>query len=194
MKRRTVLTEAEADQVADVLSQHRTFVENVARQHSSHPKDVPDIIQEVAVRVCQSLNGFRGESEIQTWLYRVTVSAAVDHYRSERRQGRVRERVAAIESAGNHHTSVYVPNEQDLSSAIPEVARTRLAHRPNYEEQVHTSQRLTALKDAVERLRPRQQEVMRDELSGSSVKNSKATRHRAIQRLRTMLATDPRLG
>lgn len=78
-QRRAQLTPADQDRVAEVFQTHRRFLENVARQHAPSPDHVPDIVQAVGMKMCQSLNGFRGESELQTWLYRVTVNTARDH-------------------------------------------------------------------------------------------------------------------
>ncbi len=44
-----------------------------------------DITQQVFLKIFTSLENFRGEAEITTWLYRVTVNACVDEQRKARR-------------------------------------------------------------------------------------------------------------
>lgn len=41
--------------------------------------DAPDLTQTVFLKVSQSLDGFRGESSLGTWLYRIATNTAHDH-------------------------------------------------------------------------------------------------------------------
>ncbi|HKJ91851.1 MAG TPA: RNA polymerase sigma factor [Longimicrobiales bacterium] len=51
------------------------------------PQDAEEVTQDVLVRLYRNLAGFRGESRLTTWLYRVTRNAAADHRRAARRHG-----------------------------------------------------------------------------------------------------------
>lgn len=44
--------------------------------------DAEDICQEVFVKVSNALSGFRGESSLSTWIYRIATNTAHDHIRS----------------------------------------------------------------------------------------------------------------
>jgi RNA polymerase sigma-70 factor (ECF subfamily) len=44
--------------------------------------DAEDVCQEVFVKVDRALPGFRGESSLATWIYRIATNAALDHVRS----------------------------------------------------------------------------------------------------------------
>ena len=44
-----------------------------------------DITQQVFLKIFTSLENFRGEAEITTWLYRVTVNACIDEQRKARK-------------------------------------------------------------------------------------------------------------
>ena len=51
------------------------------------PNDAEEVAQEVFVRVFRSLAGFRGDSALSTWIYRLTVNAALSYLaRRGRRQ------------------------------------------------------------------------------------------------------------
>ena len=41
--------------------------------------DAPDLTQTVFLKVSQSLDGFRGESSLSTWIYRIALNTALDH-------------------------------------------------------------------------------------------------------------------
>lgn len=168
------MTQRDAARVEAVYTEHRRFIENVARQHAYSPDAVPDIVQTVAVQLCKGLNSFRGGSELSTWIYRITVNAARDNYRAEAKHKRAVEAVTLREIE---------PIEDPDESAID-------------------NQRLGALQDAIDRLRPTYRGALRQQLRNqahatpvvSEVKEStlKSRRFRARQLLRESLADDPR--
>ncbi len=43
--------------------------------------DSEDVTQEVFLKVNAALNGFRGDSSLSTWIYRIATNAAMDHLR-----------------------------------------------------------------------------------------------------------------
>jgi RNA polymerase sigma factor (sigma-70 family) len=170
MNERTKLTEDDADRVADIFRRHRPFVENVARQHSPHPQDVPDIVQDVGLKVCTGLNGFRGDAEITTWLYRVTVNTARDYFRRETRQ------VIAVREA----LQATIQPDQEIID-------------PPQDQLVAFGERRAALMDAVRQLRPAQQRVIRNEITTGHVLSdarARSARFRAIRELRNILVKD----
>ena len=50
--------------------------------------DADDITQEVFIQVYRSVSSFKGDSKFSTWLYRITVSKALDHEKKKKRQKR----------------------------------------------------------------------------------------------------------
>ena len=49
------------------------------------PVLMDDALQDAAIKAYQSLRGFRGESEVGTWLYRIAYTTCLDYLRRERR-------------------------------------------------------------------------------------------------------------
>ena len=43
--------------------------------------DAEDVAQEAFVKISRSLDGFRGESRLSTWIYRIATNTAMDHLR-----------------------------------------------------------------------------------------------------------------
>jgi RNA polymerase sigma factor (sigma-70 family) len=50
--------------------------------------DAEDITQEVFVEVYRSINGFKGESKLSTWIYRIAITKSLDHLRGKKRKKR----------------------------------------------------------------------------------------------------------
>ncbi len=50
--------------------------------------EAEDVAQETFLKAGKSLNGFRGESSLSTWIYRIATNAAMDHLRKPGNQNR----------------------------------------------------------------------------------------------------------
>ncbi len=178
MAKRTQLTDDEAARVSAVFTTHQTFIEAVAARHAPTPADVPDIVQSVGVKMCIGLNGFRSESEITTWLYRITVNAARTHYKREYSFERTRATAAVQSSLGNDGPAVGLADDATLDP----------------DDQVEANERLQALEEALAQLLPAEQDAIRYKLQDRGVlSSSRWDRYRGMRRLRRLLADDPRL-
>lgn len=50
--------------------------------------EAEDVTQDVFVKAFESINGFKGESKLSTWLYRITITKSLDYLRSRKRKKR----------------------------------------------------------------------------------------------------------
>jgi RNA polymerase sigma-70 factor (ECF subfamily) len=48
--------------------------------------DAEDITQEVFIKVYEKIDGFKGTSQLSTWIYRITVNKALDFEKKKKRQ------------------------------------------------------------------------------------------------------------
>ena len=46
------------------------------------PEEAEDVVQEVFEKVNRSLDGFKGQSKLSTWIYRIATNTAIDRLRS----------------------------------------------------------------------------------------------------------------
>lgn len=91
-----------------VMDLYQDMVYNTAISIVQNPDDADDITQEVFVQVYLSINSFKGESKLSTWLYRITISKALDHEKKKKRK----KRFAFIQSLfGNHDAEQLHPVE-----------------------------------------------------------------------------------
>ncbi len=71
-----------------VMDLYQDMVYNTAISIVQNADDADDITQEVFVQVYLSVNSFKGESKLSTWLYRITISKALDHEKKKNRKKR----------------------------------------------------------------------------------------------------------
>jgi len=71
-----------------IVDTWKDMVYNTALSIVQQEEDAEDVTQEVFVQVYQSIEGFKRESKFSTWLYRITLSKAMDHERRKKRKKR----------------------------------------------------------------------------------------------------------
>src|SRR5690242_9812774 len=81
-----------------VLNEYAPRIYNLARRLVNNDADAEDVTQDVLLQVIRKLDTFRGESAFSTWLYRVTVNAALAYRRkrAHHEQGRVYEEMGEL--------------------------------------------------------------------------------------------------
>jgi len=62
-----------------VFRDYAPRIYNIARRMLGNDADAEDVTQDVLLQVVRKLDTFRGDSQIATWLHRVTVNAALAH-------------------------------------------------------------------------------------------------------------------
>ena len=71
-----------------LVDEWQDMVYNTALGIVQNADDADDITQEVFIQVYQSVSSFKGESKFSTWLYRITLSKALDHEKKKKRKKR----------------------------------------------------------------------------------------------------------
>lgn len=71
-----------------IVEEYQDLVYNTAIGIVQNEEDAEDVAQEAFVQVYQSIHNFKGESKLSTWLYRITVTKALDHERKKKRKKR----------------------------------------------------------------------------------------------------------
>ncbi|MBN1185022.1 MAG: RNA polymerase sigma factor [Bacteroidales bacterium] len=60
-----------------IVSENSERIKRICRYYNSNPEDQKDMYQEVLVNIWKSLENFRGDSAISTWIYRVAVNTSL---------------------------------------------------------------------------------------------------------------------
>ena len=64
-----------------LVERHRVMVYRVAFQFAGNHHDAEDIAQDVFIKVYRSLDKFRQDAQLTSWLYRIAMNACIDHRR-----------------------------------------------------------------------------------------------------------------
>jgi RNA polymerase sigma-70 factor, ECF subfamily len=64
-----------------LVERHRSMVYRVAYQFAGNHHDAEDIAQEVFIKVYRSLERFRQDAQLSSWMYRIVMNACIDHRR-----------------------------------------------------------------------------------------------------------------
>jgi RNA polymerase sigma-70 factor (ECF subfamily) len=73
---------------ADLVRRHQDRVYGMALRTTGQPEDAEDLAQEVFLSVFRGLEGFKGDAQFTTWLYRIAWNRCADWLRRNRKPGR----------------------------------------------------------------------------------------------------------
>ena len=80
------MTEAQQQQIFQQwLQQYKALIFKVVRAYAFTAMDQEDLFQEIIIQVWKSIPGFRGESAVTTWLYRIALNTAIKWIKKERK-------------------------------------------------------------------------------------------------------------
>lgn len=93
------MTDEEREQIfLQWQCQHRGILLKVARSFAVSQGDQEDLLQEILIRLWQSIDGFEGQAKPSTWIYRVALNTAMAWQRGEHRRRRRMEKVVAMDA------------------------------------------------------------------------------------------------
>lgn len=72
-----------------IIKENKEKISNICRYYSSNEDDYKDIYQEVLINIWKSIENFRGDSQLSTWVYRVSVNTALGFAKKEIRRKKI---------------------------------------------------------------------------------------------------------
>lgn len=103
-----------------VLSFCRRHVFNIAYSFVGRTEDAEDLAQEALLQVYRRISSFRGDSDLSTWVYRVTVNVCVGKLRRRRPQP------ASLDEIG---CDPAMPTADDPSPLVLDAERQRVVRQ-----------------------------------------------------------------
>lgn len=72
-----------------LIAQYKSVVINTCYRFLLNKEDAEDVSQEVFIEVFQSIPSFRGDAQLSTWIYRITVTKCLDALKKRNRKKRI---------------------------------------------------------------------------------------------------------
>jgi RNA polymerase sigma-70 factor (ECF subfamily) len=180
--RRLIAASLEGDPAAfgELVRRYQDRLYNTVYRLLDNADDAQDVVQDAFVNAYQSLDGFKGDSQFFTWLYRIAVNTAISHKRKQRL-------TLSIDSGRNGERQVEPPDDSDASR--PEHALERAEEERRVQQALN---RLSAEHRAVLILKDmegQKYEAMA-EILGVPIGTIRSRLHRARTELRELLEQD----
>jgi RNA polymerase sigma-70 factor (ECF subfamily) len=182
------IQQGDGEAFARLFEQNRVKLLALAYRLTSSTADAEDVVQDAFVSSWRHHDQFQGASRPSTWLYRVTFNAALMRLRTRRRKG-----ADSLDALG-----------AGVAEAL--VQRAASDDGVDADELLEARDRREAVREALTRLKPQDQELMRlrygDDLdtddvaalTGMSASAVKTRLHRARHALRDVISDDVRFN
>ena len=112
----------DADAFEELYRQHARRLYGLALRMVGSAEEAEDLLQDVFLQVHRKLPGFRGDSTLATWLYRLMMNHCLDHLRG--RQTKMRRMTDSLDEEGASEPMAVTPaippavSRLDLERAI----------------------------------------------------------------------------
>jgi RNA polymerase sigma-70 factor (ECF subfamily) len=89
---------SERDRIfGDWLESHKETLFKVVRAYAFEHADRQDLFQEMAIQVWRSVDAYRGDSSVRTWMYRIALNAAISWTRKQDRHQRGKQPLEVVD-------------------------------------------------------------------------------------------------
>jgi RNA polymerase sigma-70 factor (ECF subfamily) len=129
-----------------LVERHRTMVYRVAYQFAGNHHDAEDIAQDVFIKVYRSLDRFRFDAQLTSWLYRIAMNACIDHKRRHSPAGWAPFNEEAELEMANTPADGPGPEDQAYGLQLGEVLEGEIARLPPGQRLVFTMRHHEGLK------------------------------------------------
>jgi RNA polymerase sigma-70 factor (ECF subfamily) len=80
------ILDGDNDAFAELYFRYEKYIFAVAKRIVKLDQDAEEVTQDVFYRVLKGLSGFKGESKLSSWLYRITQNLSLNRIRDQRRE------------------------------------------------------------------------------------------------------------
>jgi RNA polymerase sigma-70 factor (ECF subfamily) len=129
-----------------LVERHRAMVYRLAFQFAGNHYDAEDIAQDVFIKVYRSLERFRYDAQLTSWLYRIVMNACIDYRRRQMPAGSAPFTEDAELKMANTREERPGPEEQTYGGQLGDVLAAQIARLPPGQRIVFTMRHHEGLK------------------------------------------------
>src|SRR5262245_26118938 len=116
------MLDSERDRIFEEwLARHKGILFKVVRAYAFEHADRQDLFQEIVLQVWRSVDAFRGESSVPTWIYRIALNTAMAWTRRENRHQRGKQPLEVVEGLLTTTSAGYDPRVEWLYRQIAQL-------------------------------------------------------------------------
>ncbi|MBC8054108.1 MAG: sigma-70 family RNA polymerase sigma factor [Sphingobacteriaceae bacterium] len=100
------------EQFVKIISENEGLIFKVCNLYCRGKEDIEDLFQDIILQLWKAYPGFKGDSKISTWMYRVALNTAITRIRKESRREKFEE---LSDGTCNFAAFVESPEEERLT-------------------------------------------------------------------------------
>ena len=90
------LKEGDEEAFRFLVEERKNSIYNICLGYTRNHEDAEDLAQDVFMEVFRSIDGFKGESDLNTWIYRITINKSLQFLRSIKRKRRWNQMISFL--------------------------------------------------------------------------------------------------
>jgi RNA polymerase sigma-70 factor (ECF subfamily) len=114
-------------QFISLINEHQGLIHKVCIMYESDRDVRDDLFQEIVLQLWKSYPGFRGESKITTWMYRIALNTAISGYRKQTRKVKTEDLDDVHFNISEQYSEDGEENVQRLHQAIRQLSEIERA-------------------------------------------------------------------
>lgn len=108
--------------IESLIDDYQGLVFNTCLNFLNIREDAEEVAQDVFVEVYKSLSNFRGDAQVKTWIYRISISKCLEFVRKQKRKKRFAQLLSIDDKANEYLTADNFDHpgidEEDRSKAL----------------------------------------------------------------------------
>lgn len=161
--------------ISKIYDEYASRVYNIALHYVRHIPDAEEITQDVFIKIHESIENFNQDSQLATWIHRITVNTALDHLRKQ--NARKRRFILSMDNAvlpastDHVHPGIQLEGKEslgalmDIINELPNTQKTAvILHKIEGLSQQETAEIMERSTKSVESLIARARHTIKEKL------------------------------
>lgn len=114
----------------EIYNNHKYLVFNLALNYVNNIEDAEEITQDVFVKIYEKIQNFKHQSELKTWIYRITINHSLDFIKAKQRKKRwflfsnlrAEETKPSLEIADISHPGIDLEQKEAVEKILKSIA------------------------------------------------------------------------